>query len=61
MCGSILLSDTDTMPLLFPFFDPQRTSKSECVCMSQRGLEKEIALNISKKYETHNNIICTGM
>ena len=61
MCGSILLSDTDTMPLLFPFFDPQRTSESEFVCMSQRGLEKEMALNILKKYETHNNIICTGM
>ena len=49
MCGSILLSDTDTMPLLFPFFDLQRTSKSECVCMSQRDLEKETASNISKK------------
>ena len=56
MCGSILLSDTDTMPQLhvFPFLDLQRTSNSECVCISQRGLEKEIALNISKKYETQN-------
>ena len=54
LCDSIPLSDTDTLPLLLPFLIFREPARVSVVCMSQRGLEKEMALNISKKYETQN-------
>ena len=50
-----LLSDTDMLPLPFPLLQ-QSSEKQECgsICMSQRGLEKEMVLIISKEYEKHN-------
>ena len=47
LCDSILLSDTDMLPLPFPLLQ-QSSEKQECgcICMSQRGLEKEMVLII---------------